>query len=247
VYRPGGAALNSGQVGATRAAQFIAARRSQSPLGEAEFAAAAEGPLRDAADLVARATERAAAGREDNTGDLLRAVGELMSAKAGPVRSRQSIAEALEQVEDWLGTYRELVVADAGSRRAVNRAFLVRDILTTAQVYLTAMADYVDHGGRSRGSVLYTDPSGSLPLVGYGPDASQELELPELFRFTLDDGALDDEVQEVGWTPHRAADPASASEAGDVAVTWRPRRPIPEADDFFENVWREYREHQNIR
>src|SRR5699024_10037577 len=47
VYRPGGAALNSGQVGATRAAQFIAARRSDAPLGEAEFAAAAEGPLRD--------------------------------------------------------------------------------------------------------------------------------------------------------------------------------------------------------
>src|SRR5690606_27174769 len=140
VYRPGGAALNSGQVGATRAAQFIAARRSGAPLGEAEFAAAAERPLREAAELVAAATERAAAGREDNTGDLLRDVGELMSAKAGPVRSRQSIAEALEQVEEWLGTYRELVVADAGSRRAVNRAFLVRDILTTAQVYLTAMA-----------------------------------------------------------------------------------------------------------
>ena len=29
VYRPGGAALNSGQVGATRAAQFIAARRAR--------------------------------------------------------------------------------------------------------------------------------------------------------------------------------------------------------------------------
>ena len=31
VYRPGGAALNSGQVGATRAAQFIAARRGDRP------------------------------------------------------------------------------------------------------------------------------------------------------------------------------------------------------------------------
>ncbi|WP_179954768.1 FAD-dependent oxidoreductase [Georgenia wutianyii] len=246
VYRPGGAALNSGQVGATRAAQFIAARRGDEPLPEAQFVAAAEPALRDAVELVERATARAASGVEDNTGDLLREVGELMSAKAGPVRSRQSIAEALEQVEEWLGSYRDLVVADAGSRRAVNRAFLVRDILTTAQVYLTAMADYVDHGGRSRGSVLYTDPAGSLPLVGYGPDAERELDLPELFRFTLDGGALDDEVQEVAWTPHRAADPSSASEAGDVGITWRPRRPIPEADDFFENVWREYREHQNI-
>jgi succinate dehydrogenase / fumarate reductase flavoprotein subunit len=27
---------------------------------------------------------------------------------------------------------------------------------------------------------------------------------------------------------------------------WRPVRPIPEDDDFFENVWRDYREHRNI-
>src|SRR5699024_6754095 len=132
---------------------------------EADFAAAAEPALRDAVELVELAATRAAAGQEDNTGELLREVGDLMSAKAGPVRSRQSIAEALEQVEEWLGSYRDLVVADSSSRRSVNRTFLVRDILTTAQVYLTAMADYVDHGGRSRGSVLYTDPSGSLPQV----------------------------------------------------------------------------------
>jgi len=28
-----------------------------------------------------------------------------------------------------------------------------------------------------------------------------------------------------------------------VTSTWRARRPIPAEDDFFENVWREYREH----
>lgn len=35
VYRPGGSALNSGQVGATRAAEYIAKRRSQMPLDDA--------------------------------------------------------------------------------------------------------------------------------------------------------------------------------------------------------------------
>ena len=29
--------------------------------------------------------------------------------------------------------------------------------------------------------------------------------------------------------------------------TWRPVRPIPEEDDFFENVWREYREDGGVR
>jgi len=243
VYRPGGAALNSGQVGATRAAQFIAARRDAAPLEVAEFMAVAEPVLAGALGLVEKATARAAAGVPDNTGELLRDVGELLSAKAGPVRSAASIHEALVQVHEWLAGYEELVTADAGSRRAVNRTVLVRDILTTAYVYLSAMAEYVAHGGRSRGSVLYTDPAGSLPVVGHGPDAAAELDLPEIFRFRLDGGALDGEVQEAAWFP---AEGDGDDPAGRAEFTWRPVRPIPGDDDFFENVWREFREHRNI-
>jgi len=243
VYRPGGAALNSGQVGATRAAQLIAARRDAPPPEVAGFTAAA-GPVLDAAiGLVSEATRRAAAGAPDNSGDLLRDLGELMSAKAGPVRSAASIHEALVQVHEWLAGYERFVTADAGSRRAVDRIFLIRDILTTAYVYLSAMADYTAHGGRSRGSVLYTDLAGSLPLVGHGPDRAAELDLPEIFRFRLDRGALDGEIQEAAWSPgaDHGADPI-----GDAELTWRPVRPIPDDDDFFENVWREFREHRNI-
>jgi len=243
VYRPGGAALNSGQVGATRAAQYIAVQRLTKPVEADVFAAAASPVLAGALRLVEAATARAAAGVPDNTGDLLRDVGVLMSAKAGPVRSAESIHEALVQVHDWLSRYDDLVTADASSRRAVNRTFLVRDVLTTAYVYLSAMADYVTHGGRSRGSVLYTDPQGSLPVVGHGDHASAELDLPEIFRFRLDGGALDGEVQEVAWTPSADGDP---DHSGRADFVWRPVRPIPEDDDFFENVWREFRQHRNV-
>ncbi|HIZ36057.1 MAG TPA: FAD-binding protein [Candidatus Ruania gallistercoris] len=279
VYRPGGSALNSGQVGATRAAQFISARRTQDPVGAEEFAAAAAPVLAGAHSLAQVAADRAASGVADNTGELLTEVQELMSAKAGPVRSAASIAEALQQVHTWLTGYTELISADASSRRSMNRTFLVRDILTTAYLYLSAMKDFVDHGGRSRGSVLYTDPAGELPLVGYGPQAEQELDLPELFRFTLDGGELAAEVQETAWVAPAgapgdpavagrpgaavgalapsevpAAEPAfapvaerdGADPAGLPVFRWRPVRPIPADDDFFENVWREYREHGNV-
>ena len=270
IYRPGGAALNSGQVGATRAAQYIAVRRTDEPVDLAAFEVAAAPLVEEAAALVARAAGRVAAGEPDNTGELLRAASSLMSEKAGPVRSAQSITEALAQVTEWLASYEDLVVADPSSRRSVNRTFLVRDILTTQYVYLSAMADYVDHGGRSRGSVLYTDASGHLPRVGFGDTPEAELDLPEIFRFALDGGALDDVVQEAAWSTggesasHGAAgeiwetavdDPVSsdgAAAAGSRAAagvcdfTWRPVRPIPEDDDFFENVWRSYRENRNI-
>lgn len=254
VYRPGGAALNSGQVGATRAAQLVAARDDAPPSDDVFLRAAA--PVLDAAvALTAAATGRAAAGAPDNTGDLLREVQALMSAQAGPVRSAASIDDALAHVHGLLTRYDDLVTADGTSRRSVDRTFLVRDVLTSAYVYLSAMADYVAHGGRSRGSVLYSDPGGGLPRVGHGAGADDELDLPEVFRFALDGGALDDVVQETAWLAPGQDVPAGwapvvARDADDPAGTpvfrWRPRRPIPQDDDFFENVWREFREHGNV-
>jgi hypothetical protein len=231
VYRPGGAALNSGQVGATRAATYIAERRREAPVAIDEFEAAAHGVVSAAVALLRGATERADSGAPDTTDALLREATELMSSHAGVVRSRQSIADALARVTQWLGTYEKTSSADAGSRRSVNRLFLIRDILTSQYVYLSAMADYLDHGGRSRGSVLYSDTSGRLPLASEG---GPELDLPEVFRFSLEDG-LADVVQESEWYGD-----------GSPAFEWRPVRPIPTDDEFFENVWRHYRDDKNV-
>ena len=80
------------------------------------------------------------------------------------------------------------------------------------------------HGGKSRGSALYTDPHGRKPYA----------QLPDAFTFALDDGSRRGLVQQIqrdgdGWH-----------------CTWRPVRPIPQTDDFFENVWRSYRETGNV-
>jgi hypothetical protein len=85
------------------------------------------------------------------------------------------------------------------------------------------MADYAHRGGRSRGSSLYTDKEGAAPL---GFD--------ETFLFRVDDGRLDGEVQNVAFS------------GGDVTVSWRPVRALPEGGGFFENVWRRYREDGNV-
>lgn len=236
IYRPGGAALNSGQVGATRASQYIAERRVGQTVELPEFEQYAGVVVAEAQKLIDNAGARFEQGAEDNTGALLTQASELMSEKAGPVRSKQSIAEAYSQVSQWVANYEQDAAADIRSRRSVNRLFLNRDIITTQLVYLAAMANYVEHGGKSRGSVLYTDPEGTLPTVGFGDTPDQELSLPEVFRFALDNGALDDVIQEVA-LPDVAQSPE---------FEWRPVRPVPEADDFFENVWRQFRENKNV-
>jgi hypothetical protein len=210
--------------------------------------------VEEAASLAGAAAGREEGGKPDNTGDLLNRIQSLMSAKAGPVRSKDSINEALDEIRELAENYAQIITATKGSRRSMDRVFLVRDILTTAHVYLSAMADYVEHGGRSRGSVLYTDPNGFLPSTGSGQSPHDELDLPEQFRLSLDEGALDDEIQESALrfeanecaTWDRAPGRAKDTAVGEPVFHWRPRRPIPEDDDFFENVWRQFRENGNV-
>ena len=75
-------------------------------------------------------------------------------------------------------------------------------------------------GGGSRGSSLYTNPGGELGLDS----------LPETCRRVLDNGRLAGRVQEVAYTPEG------------IQAHWRDVHPIPQTDDTFENVWREWRE-----
>jgi len=218
VYRPGGSALNETQVGSTRAAQYIAARRGGAPMAGEDFARAVE----EAAAESAAIGENALQGGEGNVQALWDKAAERMSRFGASMRSREGLETALAQVERELAEFAGTV--RAGGANDLRRVYRFRDVLISQQVYLSAMLDYIAQGGKSRGSALYTDPAGEKPYDS----------LPDMFTFTVDDGSRADLVQEVGW------------EKGKCSFLWRKVRPIPEDDDFFENVWRAYRENGNI-
>ena len=98
--------------------------------------------------------------------------------------------------------------------------YRLRDLLFSQNMYLEAIRDYMEHGGTSRGSYLICDETGEKPLET----------LPDLFCFSLEDRGLGKMVQEIHY------------EKGTVRCSWRPVRPIPEDDSWFEKVWRDYRE-----
>lgn len=217
VYRPGGTALNAGQVGSTRAAQYIAARRQGLPEQEADFAALAASALPEMGALA----RRALAG-ESNVRQAWQAAGRRMSECGAAIRSacriEQCLAETQRQLIELPDTVR------AGTESELQWVFRLRDMLISQRVYLGAMLDYIAQGGASRGSALYTDPRGVKPFA----------QLPDEFTFVLDDGSRGSLVQQALYRN------------GACAYAWRPVRPIPEDDDFFENVWRSYRENGNI-
>ena len=215
VYRPGGTALNAGQVGSTRAAQYIAARcRGDASAGFDAVASAALAEMAALADVC-----RADTG---NVRALWQHAAEEMSRCGAAIRDPAQIRAYGKQVEAQLAGFAKTV--KAGSRTELAMVYRLRDMLLSQHAYLTAMADYTAHGGKSRGSALYTDLTGGIkPFT----------QLPDTFTFALDEAEAP-LIQEL-WLENNTC-----------RTAWRAPRPIPEDDDFFENVWRSYRETGNI-
>ena len=154
---------------------------------------------------------------ERSCADLWRERAAEMSACAGMIRDRQRMRAALDEVNRLLAQYGQVVRKPDPAQLSL--FFRLRDMLLTQSRVLTAMCDYADRGG-SRGSGLYSCADGQLPWEG----------LPDLFRFWLDEGGLNGMIQETDGS----------------GCAWRPVRPIPQMDYFFENQWKRFRERESL-
>jgi succinate dehydrogenase / fumarate reductase flavoprotein subunit len=216
VYRPGGSALNAGQVGSLRAAQYIARKKSRQQNGEDLPEAALFGIER-----AIRLSEKAFSS-EENAGQLMASAQKKMSRAGAAVRDARQISDLAAETKDLIASFENTV--KISSFASLTTLFRLYDILICQYVYLSAMKDYIENGGKSRGSALYYDPAGEKP----------EETLDEMFRCRQDDGLKGGFVQEVSYRD------------GECAFEWRPVREIPKDDDFFENVWKRYRENGNV-
>jgi succinate dehydrogenase / fumarate reductase, flavoprotein subunit len=216
VYRPGGSALNAGQVGAERAARYIS-KSSAQPLDAQTMAQETQNQIA----AVLQLSKEALSLRSNVKEEQQKAMAD-MSLYGAAVRGSKDILALSVKVKEKLQSFGETI--RIAGRQELPALFRYRDILLTQQMVLCAMADYVQKGGNSRGAALYTDPKGEKPLES----------LPEICRFSLAKEGLGGLLQEAWY------------EKGEVNCSWRPVRPIPREDDFFENVWRSYRENGNV-
>lgn len=215
VTRPGGSALNAGQVGSLRAAQYISHMENRPD--ETAFDKALKKVLPYCETLLEGAERR-----PDTVEQHIKACAERMSEKCGAVRNIEQMREAKEETErDWEQLPACVGISDKSQRY---RLFVLRSVLATSLAVLTACLDYAETVGKSRGSAFYTDEKGT---AGYG--------LGDRYRFSVEtDRASYHKIQEVFFRN------------GKPVTVWRNVRPMPQEDDFFENVWRQYRENKNI-
>ena len=217
VYRPGGSALNSGQVGSLRAAQYISENRLGNPLNANEFLKFAKKDLKETFELCDKLFEN-----DNNVYEKLSQARRLMSENGGAIRDVKRISDALLKTQKSISNFADSVgVCDVVQ---LADAFRLKDTLISQYVYLSAMKEYAENGGVSRGSYICCDSDG---VLRDGLDNSFRFSKPEENR-------IPGKIQEIEY------------QNGKCLVTYRDIRPIPESGGFFENVWRDYRKNKNI-
>jgi len=154
VGRPGGAALNAGQVGGVRAAEYIAEVYANESLREADFNAALADALTQA-----RAFAEACAHSQWLWRDCRAEFQQRMSRSGAQLRSGAALAVALDEAH---AQNARLAAEGCCVRRASElvRAFENRQLCFAHEVYLAAQAFAVRSGVGSRGSALILDVQG---------------------------------------------------------------------------------------
>lgn len=216
VYRPGGSALNSGQVGSTRAAQYISSRCSESPPEINEFFEHSRVQIEKKLTMGEQFTEKA--GGVSNVRAIRKSLGERMDSCGAFIRSLEKARSGMNETLEMIGNLMEKT--GLSSVEELPLAFGNYDLLIAQYVYLYAVVSYIESGGKSRGSYLVHDPDGDIPADN----------LPEIFRYSQDSGDFAEKIQVVVF------------KEGECSCEWEPVKPIPEEENWFENVWKDFLE-----
>ena len=200
VYRPGGSALNAGQVGGARAARKITRKAETEAIALDAFSEIESlknllhSCLSDESNLDKRRCEEALE----------------MSRIAAAIREKTALSSFLEHTKSLLKNFKsEIKIASMEEAASLFRFY---DTLVSRMMILTAMEQYALSGGVNRGSGLYTENG-----------------MPQ---------------ENAPFDPNRKNIQTVKMQNGGIAVSVREVYPIPEDDDFFENVWREFRENK---
>lgn len=213
VYRPGGSALNSGQVGSYRAAFFIRNKYDMKPIDFELFIKKAEVQVKKRLEL---ANRWRSAGTSVKYSGFLRDIRRRMSEIAGIIRNKEKTDLAVTEAYIMLTQlYKKLA---ATSVRELAQGFLLMDQCLTHYVYLEAIKFYLDSGGRSRGSFLVTDPKGINP--------AQNIELEWKFNLCKYDREIERKIIEIRLKNTK------------VEKTLEKVREIPDQELWFEKVWK---------
>ena len=215
VYRPGGTALNAGQVGGLRAAQYIVHHDAPSvPEREAFLCEQAE-----AIGEIQRLIEETGCQQPIDVKQEIETLRRRMTQYGAFIRSQEGVETALR--ENRAQQSRLSRAHGLTDKRRLPDFFRLRELLIAQFVYLSAIDDYIRQIGVSRNSYLVYNENGTLPHEG----------VAECFR-NVTKQTDTARLQEIVYDRKTES----------CRVTWRPVRGLPDSDQWFETAWKKYRE-----
>ncbi len=216
IYRPGGSALNAGQVGGVRSAQCINARK---PASDREKSAKISYVAESLEKKFDRLKSILSPDRKLDPARERKKIQERMSGSMGIIRNSKSIKSALNENARMIEEHRQ---SGARDRADIPPFLRNKDMLITEKAILENACELLSCLRGSRGSyfvgdlekIFVTDSEGQC--VGIAPVGF--------------DGSLNNSVFVTSY-----------GEDGIFHTEKTSARPIPESDDWFESVWRQYR------
>ena len=212
VTRPGGSALNSGQVGALRAAEFIANKYQDCTVSEERFKVIADAAVEELTKL--NCVKCANPWQSERL-----ALQERMSRAGAFIRRSETVVAALDEAykqreELYKSGLSELAPWD------IAETLRNRQLITAQIYYLEAILMQIDRIG-SRGGALVLSDDGELINNKLGEAWRIKPEAPEYRNYVMY---------------------SSIGAMGFPEIGFEKCREIPESDGWFESIWQQFRE-----
>jgi succinate dehydrogenase/fumarate reductase flavoprotein subunit len=217
VYRPGGSALNSGQVGSMRAALYISKRYTDDPPEKKEFMDSVEGQIRRKLEFARKISDHKT--KNPFISETRREIQERMSTCGAHIRDPKRIQKTVDEAWDLYSRLKNDMKIP--SIKDLPAAFKIIDLCLTHALYLEAIKEYMEKGGQSRGSYLIMDPEEEIPCKELGDEWK--------FHLNEEDSFVNTKILEIYLDKNT-----------NVKKQWIDIRPIPLEDVWFENIWNEY-------
>ena len=220
VHRPGGSALNSGQVGGLRAASYIAGHSlGDDPFYEIETLKTMaldelEDFEKDCFQAPSQGTDSGTSPRpgqsEGRAEELLEDLQKINLRSAAFIRSRRDLEESREKIK-------ALADKNLDPREKPAAFFRFKEMLLLTRLLHDGILSYIKGGGKSRGSYLVLDAAKDIEACLRGV-----------------------EIDRLHWD--KVLNSFYIQNEDRVISSLRQVRPIPDSDTWFEKVWQEYRE-----
>jgi len=228
VKRPGGSALNAGQAGGLRAAEYIANAcgvEVHAPKVGKRIGGQVQGIYQKINDLLESSHGMTAC-------EAIQTIQHNMSLYGGHIRQLETSQSAAVEIRNLYKKLRQGEIK-LGKRKEIIQAIRAEHLALAQVAFFDAISEYIEAGGGSRGSFMVIRDDGDI----IHPDLINPA-TNEPFRFVAENEELRKTIAEV-----------EIDAVGDAVFSMKrvPVRPIPHRDDAFELAWTAFRNGQVYR